>query len=242
MIDHLVTSYYCTCNHYEALIKAIQEDAVLCLQLSRQTEYLLHSPLLETRMQGILSYQFKTDGFLRWAYNCWPEQARTDIRYNTSSLPIGDLCFVYPGNHGHILLSLRYKQPNGELKILSFEDSPRCSQPKQTDALVADFLKVTDTKHWMIDSHHSHPAVFLQTAKEMEVFVGTPRTARKVAKSTTAHRNFTTISQQNDEMPGGVLTTESCSIFVLLTSVFLRMLFLVSASFLIPSIFLYTFK
>ncbi|MGJ0740422.1 hypothetical protein [Enterococcus casseliflavus] len=29
---------------------------------------------------------------------------------------------------------------------------------------------IADTKHWMSDSHHSHPDVFLQTAKEMEAF------------------------------------------------------------------------
>ncbi|MBW9324820.1 DUF4091 domain-containing protein [Enterococcus casseliflavus] len=171
VIDHPVTSYYCTCNHYETLAQSHpgRTQYYVCNYPDKPNTF-LHSPLLETRMQGILAYQFKTDGFLRWAYNCWPQNARTDIRYNTSSLPIGDLCFIYPGNHGHLLLSLRYKQLQRGIEDFYLLKTAQATQPQQTDALVADFLNVTDTKNWMIDSHHSHPDVFLQTAEEMEAF------------------------------------------------------------------------
>jgi hypothetical protein len=67
-------------------------------------------------------------------------------------------------------LSLRYKQLQRGIEDFYLLKTAQAAQPHQTDAVVADFLKVTDTKHWMIDSHHSHPDVFLQTAEEMEVF------------------------------------------------------------------------
>ena len=35
------------------------------------------------------------DGFLRWAYNSWPENPLTDSRYN--KWPAGDTYFIYPG-------------------------------------------------------------------------------------------------------------------------------------------------
>lgn len=109
-VDYPVTSYYCTCNNHQTLSESHKGKTqyYICNYPDRPNTF-LHSPLLETRLQGILAYHFKTDGLLRWAYNCWPQNAKEDIRYNTTNLPIGDLCLVYPSDSGGLLLSLRYK-------------------------------------------------------------------------------------------------------------------------------------
>ena len=111
VIDYPVTSFYCTCNNQQQLLEKFGKklNYYICNYPTKPNTF-LHSPLLETRVQGLLAYYFKTDGLLRWALNCWPTNARTDIRYNTGALPIGDNCLIYPGYNGDLLLSLRYKQ------------------------------------------------------------------------------------------------------------------------------------
>jgi hypothetical protein len=170
-IDYPVTSYYCTCNNYEALNQSHsgKTQYYVCNYPDKPNTF-LHSPLLETRLQGLLAHHFKTNGMLRWAYNCWPENAREDIRYNTSSLPIGDLCFIYPSNSGHLLLSLRYKQLQRGIEDFYLIKQAEAIMPEQTAQLINDFLVVTDPKEWMLDSHTSNPAVFHQTFSDYERF------------------------------------------------------------------------
>src|SRR5699024_6851013 len=74
-IDEPVTSYYCTCHHHESLSQSHPQRTqyYICNYPDRPNTF-LHSPLLETRLQGTLAYYFKTDGLLRWAYNCWPKE------------------------------------------------------------------------------------------------------------------------------------------------------------------------
>ncbi len=67
----------------------------------------IYSPPIESRMIGILTSFFRFDGFLRWAYACWPEDPRRDVRFD--HFEAGDAFFVYPGKNGAPLLSLRYK-------------------------------------------------------------------------------------------------------------------------------------
>lgn len=68
----------------------------------------LQSPLIETRLIGLLTHFLQLDGFLRWSYTTWPAAPLQDIRYGHFSA--GDLCLVYPGKDGRPLLSLRYMQ------------------------------------------------------------------------------------------------------------------------------------
>ena len=69
----------------------------------------LRSDLVEAQLLGILAGIMKFDGFLRWNYTAWPEKPREKIRYKFPGWPAGDTNFVYPGNDGRPLLTLRYK-------------------------------------------------------------------------------------------------------------------------------------
>jgi len=54
------------------------------------------SPPAESAWLAWYSANKKFDGYLRWAYNCWPLRALTDSRFSTWSS--GDTFLVYPGN------------------------------------------------------------------------------------------------------------------------------------------------
>ncbi|MBR5307197.1 MAG: DUF4091 domain-containing protein [Clostridia bacterium] len=69
----------------------------------------IRSPLCESIFLGMLTSYLDFDGLLRWAYTCWPDNPREDIRYHTSDWAAGDTCFVYPSTSGKPLLTLRYK-------------------------------------------------------------------------------------------------------------------------------------
>ncbi|MUO32391.1 DUF4091 domain-containing protein [Enterococcus gallinarum] len=169
LVDYPVTSYYCTCNHYEELNQSHPEKTqyYICNYPDKPNTF-LRSPLLETRVQGILAHHFKTDGLLRWAYNCWPENAREDIRYNTRSYPIGDLCLIYPSYSGHLALSLRYKQLQRGIEDFYLVKQAERQQPEQTADLLDTFLTNPNSQEWMVDSHQSQPDLFLQTASDYE--------------------------------------------------------------------------
>ena len=53
------------------------------------------SPPAESALQGWMTAALHLDGFLRWAYNSWPEDVMHDSRFRT--WPSGDTYFVYPG-------------------------------------------------------------------------------------------------------------------------------------------------
>ncbi len=67
------------------------------------------SPLLESRLIGLLTAFLNFDGFLRWNYTAWPEKPREKIYLNYPKWKAGDTNFVYPAWNGKPLLSLRYK-------------------------------------------------------------------------------------------------------------------------------------
>lgn len=53
------------------------------------------SPPAEAEYLGWVAAAYGFDGFLRWAYNSWPEDPLTDSRFRT--WPAGDTYLVYPG-------------------------------------------------------------------------------------------------------------------------------------------------
>lgn len=168
-VDYPVTSYYCTCNNYQELQQSHpgKTQYYICNYPDKPNTF-LHSPLLETRLQGVLAHHFKTDGLLRWAYNCWPENARQDIRYNTTSLPIGDLCMVYPSYSGHILLSLRYKILLRGIEDFSLIKEAEKYNKELVGKILEEFLGINDSKEWMVNSHMSNPQIFSQTYLDYE--------------------------------------------------------------------------
>lgn len=58
------------------------------------------SPSAESCYSAWYSYAAGYDGFLRWAYNSWPEDPVTDSRFR--KFPSGDTYFVYPGGRSSI--------------------------------------------------------------------------------------------------------------------------------------------
>ena len=69
----------------------------------------LRSPLIESRLIPVLTFFMGCNGFLRWNYTVWPEKPRERLSFRAPFWPAGDTNFVYPGNFGGPLLSLRYK-------------------------------------------------------------------------------------------------------------------------------------
>ena len=65
------------------------------------------SPAIEARFQGWFTAWAGLDGFLRWAFTCWPADpwGRPGFRY--PAWPTGDMFFVYPGRDGQPVRSLR---------------------------------------------------------------------------------------------------------------------------------------
>ncbi len=57
----------------------------------------LFSPLFESRILPWISVASNLDGFLRWAYNMWPDALWDQPFYRWHS---GDMFLVYPGDHG----------------------------------------------------------------------------------------------------------------------------------------------
>ena len=58
------------------------------------------SPPAESAWLGWFAANKRYDGYLRWAYNCWPEKPLEDSRFGRWSA--GDTYFVYPGYRSSI--------------------------------------------------------------------------------------------------------------------------------------------
>lgn len=69
----------------------------------------IRSPLAESLFLGVITSFLDLDGLLRWAYTCWTDDPRHEMRYHPEDWAAGDTCFVYPSASGKVLLSLRYK-------------------------------------------------------------------------------------------------------------------------------------
>jgi len=65
------------------------------------------SPAIEARFQGWFTAWAGLDGFLRWAFTCWPADPWGQPYYRIPHWPAGDMFFVYPGGDGQPVRSLR---------------------------------------------------------------------------------------------------------------------------------------
>jgi hypothetical protein len=75
-----------------------------------QPNTFIESPLIESRLMGIITAYLQFDGFLRWSYTCWPRNPRVKPQMNYPGWKAGDFGFVYPAKDGKALTSLRYWQ------------------------------------------------------------------------------------------------------------------------------------
>ncbi len=112
-ISDIAASFPCSCKSNTALRKLREKDQnkrllwYIC-NIPDKPNSVLHSELCETRALASIGYLFGFDGFLRWAFTCWTENPLSDIRFNNTALPAGDVNFIYPAKDGSLLLSVRY--------------------------------------------------------------------------------------------------------------------------------------
>ncbi|HEY0434442.1 MAG TPA: DUF4091 domain-containing protein, partial [Chitinophagaceae bacterium] len=71
----------------------------ICCTPARPNTFLF-SPPVEARWLGWYAFAHHYSGFLRWAYDSWPEDPRRDGRY--IYWPAGDCFLVYPGGNSSI--------------------------------------------------------------------------------------------------------------------------------------------
>ncbi len=112
VIDCFVPYLRCTIKEYDKLMEYKEKLTdkrfmwyVCCGKASPNT--FIYSMPIESRAIGLTTSYLKLDGFLRWAFNIWPDDPRREIRY--SAFECGDAHFIYPAVNGKILYTLRYK-------------------------------------------------------------------------------------------------------------------------------------
>jgi hypothetical protein len=114
------------------------------------------SPPAESAWLGWYAANKQFNGYLRWAYNCWPRNPMQDSRFSTWSA--GDTYFVYPGGS-----SIRFErliegiQDYEKIRLLKamYKNQPAKLQP------LLDVLKIFETGALP----HQPAAVQLQKAK-----------------------------------------------------------------------------
>lgn len=104
-------------------LRCLNEDAIFFEQLAikkskRLSWYVccrphfpntfIKSSLLESCFMGYLTSFLNLNGFLRWNYTAWPENPRDKITFRSDEWLAGDTNFVYPGNFGGPILTIRY--------------------------------------------------------------------------------------------------------------------------------------
>ena len=96
------------------------------------------SPLLESRFLGWFTAHFGLDGFLRWAFTCWPADPWRRPAFRSPHWPPGDMFLVYPGQDGRPVRSLRT-----ELLLLGIQDFELIALAREVaraDSTVAEAL------------------------------------------------------------------------------------------------------
>lgn len=108
------------------------------------------SPLLESRLMGIITGYLGYDGFLRWAYCCWPRRPRQSARMSYPGWPSGDFGFVYPAADGGILKSLRWY---GLKRGLDDDELIRAARDRGVDLapVFATIFSEPDPRAWEFD-------------------------------------------------------------------------------------------
>lgn len=88
----------------------------VCCAPARPNNFIT-SPAIEGRTQGWFSAWARLDGFLRWAFTCWPADPWGRPGFRFPSWPSGDMFLVYPGRDGRPVRTLR-----GEMLLAGIQD------------------------------------------------------------------------------------------------------------------------
>lgn len=116
------------------------------------------SPPSESSYFGWFAAAMGFDGFLRWAYNSWPEDPVYDSRFIT--WPSGDTYFVYPGSRSSIRFERLIEgiQDYEKIRILKEELSLNPSmEAAEAEIIISEYLSsITST---VLDSLPAHEIV-----------------------------------------------------------------------------------
>ena len=91
------------------------------------------------------------DGFLRWAFNCWPVDPYQGL--DTMDWPYGDAFFVYPGKDGRPVPSLRYfalKRGAGDYELMQMVKDARPDGEAIVDDALNLIFREPDVTCWNI--------------------------------------------------------------------------------------------
>lgn len=112
-ITDIVPAFYYACEHCKMLADWKKRtggrlSSYVCCQPSIPNTFVCSSAA-ESRVIGIISRYLNFDGILRWSYTAWPQNPRERLSFKYPLWRAGDCNFVYPGNNGKPLKSLRWK-------------------------------------------------------------------------------------------------------------------------------------
>ena len=117
----------------------------------------LYTNLCEVRLHGLITEKLKLDGFIRWNFTVWPDDPRADLSFHAPGWPAGDTCFVYPGNGGQCLLSLRYlalKRGIEDYELAQMVKARVRDGEKIVDEAVEGVLNEGDLSKWDFVDYH----------------------------------------------------------------------------------------
>jgi len=106
----------------------------------------LRAPLLESRFVGWLTAYLGLEGFLRWNYTVWPEDPARTIHWNAPLFPAGENCFVYPGDDGYPVFSLRFMHLRKGIRDFELINLIRRRCPNHEEILGKVFGKIVKAK------------------------------------------------------------------------------------------------
>ena len=166
-IDQFVPNLSCVCKESDLLRKLKEkEDKTVLWYVCCNPEYpntFIASPLVESRLLGILTSFMNLDGFLRWNYTVWPENPRERISYRYPEWKAGDTNFVYPGNNGRPILTLRYKNLKRGIEDFELINMIKQDHPN-ADKVISEIwdiiLRQKDTVNFDPEKGHTREELF----------------------------------------------------------------------------------
>ncbi len=133
----------------------------------------IRSPLLEGRLHGPLAEWLKMDGFLRWAYNCWPRDPYESAA--TMDWPYGDAFLVYPGRSGYPVPTLRWfalKRGIQDFELMQLVKAARPDGEAIVDQALTLLFREPDVTRWNFYRADDHqfsfdPADYIEVRRRL---------------------------------------------------------------------------
>lgn len=116
----------------------------VCCHPARPNNFMT-SPSIEARFQGWYTAWAGLDGFLRWAFTCWPADPWHRPAWRFPAWQSGDMFFVYPGRDGRPVRSLRTEtllMGIQDFELIALARRQAQSDPAVQKALEAAFARV----------------------------------------------------------------------------------------------------